>query len=246
MAGLKPEIGCLLNVVVANGEIIKPKGCDIVLGARWLCTVGPILWDFGQMQMQFNINGKKVLLQGSLSFRLITFEGEIILNTLRQSQGRAFMLQVYATQPSQTVDTSYEVTSSVEFDFLLTEFGDLFEAPTGLPPPCTHDHNIPLQPGVGLVCVRPYRYPHFQKQEIERMVEEMLSQGIIRPNQSPFSSSVLLVRKHDESWRFCVDYRALNRVTVKDKFPIPVIDELLDELCGAKFFTKLDLRSGYF
>jgi hypothetical protein len=102
-----------------------------------------------------------------------------------------------------------------------------------------------LLPGVQPVNVKPYRYSPQQKDEIERQIREMLKQGLIRTSQSPFASPVLLVRKKDGTWRFCVDYRHLNAVTVKDRYPMPVVDELLDELSGANFFTKLDLRSGY-
>jgi hypothetical protein len=100
-------------------------------------------------------------------------------------------------------------------------------------------------PGTAPVVVQPYRYAHAQKTELERQCANMLHQGIIRHNSSSFSMLVLLVRKSDDSWRLCVDYRALNAKTVKDRFPIPVVEELFDELRRAKFFTKLNLRSGY-
>lgn len=83
------------------------------------------------------------------------------------------------------------------------------------------------------------------KDEIEKIIKELLSSGVIQHSRSPFSSHILFLKKKD-TWRMCVDYKYLNELTVKHDFPIPVIDELLDELNGVKYFSKIDLRSGYF
>ncbi|KAL4319491.1 hypothetical protein GQ457_18G008410 [Hibiscus cannabinus] len=107
------------------------------------------------------------------------------------------------------------------------------------------DHAIHLFPHAQPVNVRPYRYPHFQKSKVERQIQQLLAHQLISPSNSPFSSLVILVKKKDGTWRFCVDYRALNVVTVKDKFSIPTADELFDELGHARFFSKLDLLAGY-
>ena len=92
---------------------------------------------------------------------------------------------------------------------------------------------------------RPYRYSKQQKDIIDELVQDYLNSGVIQNNSSPYSSFVVLVGKKDGSWRLCIDYRDLNKGTVKDRFPIPLVDDLLDELHGSTVFSKIDLRSGY-
>ena len=121
----------------------------------------------------------------------------------------------------------------------------MFETPKGLPPIHDHDHAIHLILGSVPPNIRPYRYPYAQKSEIERMVAEMLENGIIQPSQSSFSTPVVLVHNKDGSWVMFPNYRELNKLTIKDKFLIPIIDKLLYEVPRSIYFTKSHLRSGY-
>lgn len=139
-------------------------------------------------------------------------------------------------------DTSSHIP---EVQALLEKFSTAFEEPKGLPPRRQYDHTIPLLPGATPVAVRPYKVAPHLKTEMEKQVKELLQNGMIRLSRSPFSSPVLMVKKKDGTWRMVVDYRHLNAIKMKGKYPIPVIDELFDELHGACSFTKLDLRAGY-
>jgi hypothetical protein len=191
---------------------VLPLGCyDIVLGTRWLATLGPILWDFSKLTMSFWHQDHQVVWRGS-------------------STGSDALL--------------HACTSKNLLERLLAQFADVFSEPQGLPPR-SRDHRIHLLPRAAPVAVRPYQYLTLQKDELERQCKSMEALGLIRRSSPAYSSSVLLVKKRDATWRFCVDYCALNDLTVKDKLPIPMVDELLDKLNGARYFTKLDLRSRY-
>jgi hypothetical protein len=224
--------GLATDVAIRIGEEFFTISCysipldcyDMILGTTWLRTLGPILWDFDDLCMAFNYGGRRVLWKGLGSTRTdIPPTGRLHAAHLHHAKGSEQDL----------------------LERLLLSYADVFEEPQGLPPARPCDHRIHLKPATEPVAVRPYRYPQLQKDELESQCATMLQQGVIRHSTSPFSAPVLLVKKADASWRFCVDYRALNAVTVKDKFPIPVVEELLDELHGARLFTKLDLRSGY-
>jgi hypothetical protein len=148
--------------------------------------------------------------------------------------------QLHAIQTTETPSMSQDLQS------ILSKHQLGFSTPQGLPPSCgVLDHSIPLAPRILPLNIHPYRHAFSPKNEIEKMVQELLNTCVIRPSTSPHSSLVVIFMKKEGSWQTCLDFRALNKLTIKDKFPIPVINDFLDELSGAHFFTKIDLRSGY-
>jgi hypothetical protein len=189
--------------------------------------------------MQFDQGGHQYKFQG-----ITAGSHEVIsshrMEKLLKTGHSGVIAQLHAIQATETPPVPQDLQA------LLSKHQTVFSTPQGLPPSRgVHDHSIPLVPGSLPPNIRPYRHPFAQNNEIEKMVQELLIVGIIRPSTSPYSSPVVMVLKKEGSWRMCPDFRALNKLTIKDKFSILVIDDLLDELSGAQFFTKLDLRSGY-
>jgi hypothetical protein len=138
------------------------------------------------------------------------------------------------------------IESPVERISVVRDYPDVFpdELP-GMPPDRDIEFAIELQPGTTPISKRPYRMPPAELAELKKQLQELLDKGFIRPSTSPWGCPALFVKKKDESLRTCVDYRPLNAVTIKNKYPLPCIDVLFDQLVGAKVFSKIDLRSGY-
>ncbi|XP_052171618.1 uncharacterized protein LOC127787594 [Diospyros lotus] len=223
----------------ADFYILPVVACPVILGVQWLETLGPVETNYRQLTMTFQHDGHQHTFQGVSRSGLQPLETKELL----QLTGLEYFLQMVSPEGSNAV--AMLCAQPKELRSLLDEFSTVFAPPIRLPSGRPHDHGILLKEGQEPISVRPYRYPHYQKVEIETMVKEFLESSVIRPSSSPFSSSILLVKKNDGTWQFCVDYRALNAATIKDKYHIPVIEELLDELFGAKYFSKIDLRSGY-
>ncbi|XP_071680601.1 uncharacterized protein [Lolium perenne] len=232
---------CQGNSFATSLKVLPLQCYDVILGMQWLEEMGLMTTHWQQKWFQFEWKGKICHLQGitanTKQCEHISFPE---LQGLHQQNSVQYLVQLYFTSEAQSPNTVPHIVAMV-----LDTYAEIFEEPKGLPPHRKYDHTIPLMPGASPVNLHPYRYSPMQKSEIEKQVKELMAQGVIQLSSSPFASPVLLVGKKDLTWRLCVDFRHLNALTIKNKYPLPVIDELLDELAGAQWFTSLDLRSGY-
>ncbi|KAJ4788261.1 polyprotein [Rhynchospora pubera] len=224
-------------------RVLEIQGYDVILGMDWLSQFGLMTVDWNQGALYIKHQGQDVKLQvENISAEVHICQQEFNLQKEAKKGSEIFIAHLFA---SELVEGKQLQVSSPLVQHVLDSFADIFQEPSSLPPPRAIDHKIHLLPDSKPINLRPYRFSHFQKLEIEKIIEELLHQSFIQPSTSPYASPILLVKKKDGSWRLCVDYRQLNDQTIKNKYPIPIIDDLLDELKGAKYFSKLDLRSGY-
>lgn len=214
-------------------KILPLQFYDGIIGMDWLSARGTMQVNWNQKWLSFDHKGIPVFLQGELP-----------------AQFDYTVVELQLIQPVTKSSVPAEVQE------ILDRFVTVFLAPTTLPPRRACDHRIPLIEGARPVHIRPYRYSPELKTEIEKQIQGMLDSGEISVSDSAFASPIIMVKKKEDHeappdqpqvpiWRLCVDYRNLNLLTLKTKYPLPVIDELLDELAGASWFSKLDLRAGY-
>ncbi|WVZ23586.1 hypothetical protein V8G54_002130 [Vigna mungo] len=226
---------------VVDLHVLPISGVDVVLGIQWLKDLGPIVTDYSQLTIKFIKDGKFVEFKAYAPPKPNDISAHQVKRLLQtHGAARFFHIRILPTPPLPTPSNIHVVPAHPLPQSLPSYIDTTSFSKSSL----LFLHHAILITKFPSSLIRPL-YPHFQKAEIEKQVEEVLIDGLIQPSQSPFSSPVLLVKKKDGSWRFCVDYRALNAITIKDKFLIPTIDEFLDELGGASWFSKLDLRQGY-
>lgn len=153
---------------------------------------------------------------------------------LRKNTCQGFLLNIISKPQTER---------KIEDVLVVNEFVDVFpEDLPGIPPDRQVEFTIDLTPGAAPISKAPYRMAPKELQELKIQLQELLDKGFIRPSVSPWGAPVLFVKKKDGSMRMCIDYRDINHLTIKNKYPLPRIEDLFDQLKGVKVFSKIDLR----
>ncbi|KAJ9563166.1 hypothetical protein OSB04_008326 [Centaurea solstitialis] len=218
---------------------IPMREINVVVGVDWLSRNG------GHIDCEF----ERVVIQkpsgGELTILSERRKRPPKLFTL--AKARKHVLRGGCSFFAYVVDSQAETRKKAVADVpVVSEYPDVFpDDLPGIPPERQVEFRIDLVPGAAPVAKAPYRLAPPEMQELSKQLEELLDKGFIRPSTSPWGAPILFVKKKDGSMRMCIDYRELNKLTVKNRYPLPRIDDLFDQLQGAAWFSKIDLRSGY-
>jgi hypothetical protein len=193
---------------------------DVILGMNWLTKYQASLSYDKRTVKLVSLSGEEVLV-------------ELVLSGPRKGSCHQVTAHVGEIKPSEAIN-------------VVLDFPDVFprELP-GMPPKRKVEFAIELIPGTAPISKRAYRVSDPELVELKKQIDELLEKGYIRPSTLPWAAPVLFVEKKDGTKRMCIDYRSLNEVTIKNKYPLPRIEDLFDQLRGASVFSKIDLRSGY-
>ena len=232
---------CMLKI--GNNELLVDlmplymQDFDIILGMNWLSSYHASI-DCFEKKVIFKIPGEiEFYFQGDK-----VKSGVHIISAIKAVKMLKRGCQGYL---AHVVDIEFKGNELSEIP-VVNEFMDVFpdELP-GVPVDREIDFTIELLPGTSPISITPYRMSPAELKELKEQLQELLDKGFIRPSVSPWGAPVLFVKKKDGTMRLCIDYRQLNKVTVKNRYPLPRIDDLFDQLHGARIFSKIDLRSGY-
>ena len=249
------------------------RSIDVILGMEWMRRHNPdINWRTGTLTIpnagevthvdrKTTVADSEATASASRAQRIEVVSASNINRLLRKPGELAFAALTMIPETSATQLTAEEESptstrpsnpnaSQEELRGLLGEgssiFRELFEEPRTLPTQRgQHDHSITLTPGEHPPYRNPFRLSHDEAAALEEQLKKLRAQGFVQPSSSPYGAPVVFAKKKDGGLRLCVDYRALNKITVRDRYPLPNIGDLVDRLQGATIFSKLDLRSGY-
>ncbi|KAI3813749.1 hypothetical protein L1987_18481 [Smallanthus sonchifolius] len=217
--------------------LLTLRGFDIVLGMDWLAA----------NEAQIICKRKRIHLKAP-SGSPITVYGDwncTMPNIISMIKAESYMRRGCEAYLAYVIDDRMK-TNELKNVPVVCNFPEVFpEDLPGLPPDREIEFQIDLFPGAEPVAKAPYRWGPSEMKELMSQLEELTEKGFIRPSISPWGAPVLFVKKKDDSMRMCIDYRELNKRTVKNKYPLPKIDDLFNQLQGASWFSKIDLRSGY-
>ncbi|MCO5577004.1 hypothetical protein L7F22_030826 [Adiantum nelumboides] len=222
---------------------------DVILGAPWFDRLAASI-KFPERRISFKFREKNMYIDAQESGNTIPLVHTHAFDKSIKSSILVYL--IFVKDSLSDVNKTQVNESGSKEDLELSKFPNQFEdvfidnIPGGLPPKRgDDDHAIELIPGSSPPNKPPYRVSQAQQEEIMRQVNELVEKGMVRPSSSPFCSPVLLVHKKDGTYCMCVDYRALNKITIKNRFPVPCIEDLFDKLQGLTYFSRIDLKSGY-